>query len=341
MFYSALFVTFCFVLFFFFYLFFLNVSVCCFFFFFSSRRRHTRCLSDWSSDVCSSDLKRLGLRGVDRDDAGVRMRASQHLADELARQIEVGAEARAPRDLVHTVRADRARADVALPVGPVRAVLGHDYPFLKVAAASCTALTILSYPVHRQRFPASQKRISCSVGFAERSSSALLATRKPGVQTPHWSAACSRNFCCSGWSFSPLARPSIVSMRRPPTSQPSTRQEQTRRPSSVTLQAPQSPEAQPSLLPVRFRVSRRTSRRVSSVSQRNSTASPFTVVSIWCLAISSSSLGPVRSGPLGASARRPRRCETRPFPACRRSGGTPPAPRLRAAAAPAHRGGCR
>src|SRR5258705_3388919 len=25
-------------------------------FLFSSRRRHTRCLSDWSSDVCSSDL---------------------------------------------------------------------------------------------------------------------------------------------------------------------------------------------------------------------------------------------------------------------------------------------
>src|ERR1035438_10800466 len=30
--------------------------ICSFFFFFSSRRRHTRCLSDWSSDVCSSDL---------------------------------------------------------------------------------------------------------------------------------------------------------------------------------------------------------------------------------------------------------------------------------------------
>src|SRR5437899_10447802 len=28
-------------------------------FFFSSRRRHTRCLSDWSSDVCSSDLEAL------------------------------------------------------------------------------------------------------------------------------------------------------------------------------------------------------------------------------------------------------------------------------------------
>src|SRR5262245_42258900 len=32
----------------------LRVYVSCFFF--SSRRRHTRCLSDWSSDVCSSDL---------------------------------------------------------------------------------------------------------------------------------------------------------------------------------------------------------------------------------------------------------------------------------------------
>src|SRR5438046_10423760 len=30
-------------------------SYCCFFFF-SSRRRHTRLVSDWSSDVCSSDL---------------------------------------------------------------------------------------------------------------------------------------------------------------------------------------------------------------------------------------------------------------------------------------------
>src|SRR5437016_4686299 len=31
-----------------------------FFFFFSSRRRHTRLVSDWSSDVCSSDLISVG-----------------------------------------------------------------------------------------------------------------------------------------------------------------------------------------------------------------------------------------------------------------------------------------
>src|SRR5258706_11979834 len=33
-----------------------SVVVIFFFFFFSSRRRHTRLVSDWSSDVCSSDL---------------------------------------------------------------------------------------------------------------------------------------------------------------------------------------------------------------------------------------------------------------------------------------------
>src|SRR5262245_372005 len=35
--------------------------LCMLLFFFSSRRRHTRCLSDWSSDVCSSDLTRFTL----------------------------------------------------------------------------------------------------------------------------------------------------------------------------------------------------------------------------------------------------------------------------------------
>src|SRR3712207_264441 len=34
-----------------------SVIVCCVFFFFSSRRRHTRYWRDWSSDVCSSDLR--------------------------------------------------------------------------------------------------------------------------------------------------------------------------------------------------------------------------------------------------------------------------------------------
>src|SRR5256886_2991354 len=36
-------------------------DVLCIVFFFSSRRRHTRFDCDWSSDVCSSDLKWLSL----------------------------------------------------------------------------------------------------------------------------------------------------------------------------------------------------------------------------------------------------------------------------------------
>src|SRR5262245_64524702 len=44
-----------------------------FFFFFSSRRRHTRCLSDWSSDVCSSDLDELGRDILSRILLGTRV----------------------------------------------------------------------------------------------------------------------------------------------------------------------------------------------------------------------------------------------------------------------------
>ena len=45
------------------------------------------------------------------------------------------------------------------------------------------------------------------------------------------------------------ARPSMVSILRPAASTASIRQEQTSRPSTITLQAPQSPEPQPSLRP--------------------------------------------------------------------------------------------
>src|SRR2546426_3719790 len=36
----------------------MRLHVAVYFFFFSSRRRHTRLQGDWSSDVCSSDLRR-------------------------------------------------------------------------------------------------------------------------------------------------------------------------------------------------------------------------------------------------------------------------------------------
>src|SRR5690606_40320539 len=51
------------------------------FFFFSSRRRHTRFSRDWSSDVCSSDLRRVTpIRGkaVREDNTIVRCLAWHH-----------------------------------------------------------------------------------------------------------------------------------------------------------------------------------------------------------------------------------------------------------------------
>src|SRR2546422_3092943 len=59
-----------------------------FFFFFSSRRRHTRCSRDWSSDVCSSDLRSVNRPVIMLEVAdhpllqrAVLERKSVHLAD--------------------------------------------------------------------------------------------------------------------------------------------------------------------------------------------------------------------------------------------------------------------
>src|SRR5258706_9199811 len=66
-------------------------------FFFSSRRRHTRLVSDWSSDVCSSDLCRLCPLPM-ADDPG---QAYEHEEPErAAREEEQVAPARSAADLV-------------------------------------------------------------------------------------------------------------------------------------------------------------------------------------------------------------------------------------------------
>src|SRR6266496_3734862 len=57
------------------------------FFFFSSRRRHTRSLRDWSSDVCSSDLKARGMIREAWSRHGVRNFALDS-AEELAKILQ-------------------------------------------------------------------------------------------------------------------------------------------------------------------------------------------------------------------------------------------------------------
>src|SRR5438045_5184723 len=73
-------------------------------FFFSSRRRHTRCLSDWSSDVCSSDLKSSG-------DFMEGQSFAQKNVIHPARRIDIDLESRAGAavKLINAVRRNRRR----------------------------------------------------------------------------------------------------------------------------------------------------------------------------------------------------------------------------------------
>src|SRR5438045_4784339 len=75
------------------------------YFFFSSRRRHTRCLSDWSSDVCSSDLGADGraqvVTAMQDIGTGTRTAMAQIAAEELGIpvehvQVSLGDSARGP-----------------------------------------------------------------------------------------------------------------------------------------------------------------------------------------------------------------------------------------------------
>src|ERR1041385_3497245 len=71
--------------------------------------------------------------------------------------------------------------------------------------------------------------------------------------------------------------PSMVVSCEPSASTASTQHELTRRPSMMTLEAPQLPLLHPSLEPVSSRRSRRASRRVSRGSESHSIGSPLMV----------------------------------------------------------------
>src|SRR5690349_23658995 len=77
------------------------------FFFFSSRRRHTRSLRDWSSDVCSSDLRSAPASGATaRTGAGgpgwpaARRCCARPVGGRTARSEEHTSELQSRRDLV-------------------------------------------------------------------------------------------------------------------------------------------------------------------------------------------------------------------------------------------------
>src|SRR5260221_14289305 len=79
----------------------------CFVFFFSSRRRHTRSLCDWSSDVCSSDLK-------------------QRTANSESPTVKASFSRRVPDSEDHSRRECKLRFDLERPVLLTREGLGPD-----------------------------------------------------------------------------------------------------------------------------------------------------------------------------------------------------------------------
>ena len=81
---------------------------------------------------------RFRLRGIDGNDARMRMRAAQHLAPDHARHIGIGGIGSAARHLFRTIRTDRAFAD------PFVGHIVHQAAPLISAAVSSTARTILS-----------------------------------------------------------------------------------------------------------------------------------------------------------------------------------------------------
>src|SRR6266481_8080657 len=88
-----------------------------FFFFFSSRRRHTRWNCDWSSDVCSSDLRHLERLAFDRllDQPGPD--GAHGDADRLDRAVDLDLDALEVREEPPLGRAGDLPADAAEVLG--------------------------------------------------------------------------------------------------------------------------------------------------------------------------------------------------------------------------------
>ena len=98
------------------------------------------------------------------------------------------------------------------------------------------------------------------------------------MQKPHCTAPQSMYACCSGWSASRFARPSIVVITEPCAAAAGTKHDITAAPSSHTVHAPHSPSAQPSLVPVKP-ASRRAFSSVFPPASSSVLASPLIVAS--------------------------------------------------------------
>src|SRR6266853_3620602 len=90
-----------------------------FFFFFSSRRRHTRFDCDWSSDVCSSDLKKVPASTNDAYCPTLRGAVKSALDPDIAAVLEIVIDGLTPAAVAAAMRAAIA---AVVRLGPKRGV---------------------------------------------------------------------------------------------------------------------------------------------------------------------------------------------------------------------------
>jgi hypothetical protein len=119
----------------------------------------------------------------------------------------------------------------------------------------------------------------------------------PDVQKPHWKASASINACCTGSSVPSRASPSTVVTWRPVQSTASNKHAYIARPSTRTVQAPQSPMSHTFFVPVRWSAERRVSRSVRRGSSTSRCSAPLmskvTGWSVVCTGWSVVCIGPI------------------------------------------------
>ena len=119
--------------------------------------------------------------------------------------------------------------------------------------------------------------MSASLGLGFSASSATADRIMPGWQYPHWGTSSSAQACWTGWLPSGESPSMVTTFCAADSVSTGMTQERTARPSTSTVQAPQSPMPQLYLVPVRPSCSRSTHSRGVVPSTSSSTGSPLIV----------------------------------------------------------------
>src|SRR5256884_9737362 len=128
--------------------------------FFSSRRRHTRCSRDWSSDVCSSDLKithRNVVRTYDLGEVnGVYYLTMEYVEGTSLKQL-IGTRGRLPVPVVLTIGKQLCRA---LEVAHEQGVIHRDIKPQNIVVDPTGFLKVMDFGIARLATPATGKGLT-------------------------------------------------------------------------------------------------------------------------------------------------------------------------------------